>query len=470
MSDKYKFTEQFLDAYWRLFIPTNSKYLLQYKSKEQVLYRTVNKRFKQSNVVAMLHGKITIGFYPLLPDKITAKYLVIDIDDTNRDYINKVKIMLLNDLQIDENSVHTLFSGKKGYHLYLCLERPLQAEIVIAVGRKLQDKMKVLNRDLSEPFEIRPESLSGRGIKAPLAKHLGTGVCSHFVDSKYKRIHDQYGYVISILEKRIAPDVFTNYLTAEETVAVEEDKAADVSDEAVDFKDILPPCLTAVVDNPITRPGIRHYIINAIARWLFTVKNIPINKIQRYIEGWYLNHKGAALTSVSDNSKELWNILKSLNKSGNFNCNASGVKDILKPNCNKDICPLNNSLYLFQNHDSNLLHHPEFHKLNPTTRIIFIELLVKRKIAENQGSFTYKGKTAFYATASNIAINTGLPLRSVQRHLDKLSETGWIEKIPFNDLIKFKPWIIKNGHNNMLRFPNYYILTEYNNMIDSMII
>ena len=162
-----------------LMITNRQKFIEQYKTADGTV-KWLEKKYKLTDNVVKSHitGKRTIGIF--YPNQSTI-FLVFDIDvfGNKEGQENRVKglIQNLTDAGINQEDIHVMFSGSKGYHVQLFFDAPIKINSVVAFGKAIRGKLG----ELSTGIELRPEGIQGRGIKLPLAFHKKSNSFAHYV-------------------------------------------------------------------------------------------------------------------------------------------------------------------------------------------------------------------------------------------------------------------------------------------------
>lgn len=143
-------------------------------------YYRVSEPFTEQVILDHLSGKITASFYPLFNKQ--TKVLVFDADDPVESELNTVgqrTIELSNLLSAEKVKHITEWSGRRGYHIWLFFDNPINAVSVFSWAQSLVSKV---NSRIFGPIEIMPTTGGlGHAIKLPLGIHRKTGKRSRFV-------------------------------------------------------------------------------------------------------------------------------------------------------------------------------------------------------------------------------------------------------------------------------------------------
>ncbi len=321
--------------------------------------------------------------------------------------------------------------------------------------------------DIKSKFEIRPESLSSRGIKLPMVIHKSTGNRTLWLDANFTPIDDQFGYVYKMQNMKIDPKIFVDFLSSHwAKIKAEKKRAALLEKEKLTAEIELiktakkidfPACLKHYISTPLL-PGIRNAISNSIIRYAKSYLKWTDTYIENFMEKWFSEYSGESDFSISQHMSEVRRILNT--DKLNFKCDDHYSKDLLKPYCNIETCPILKKDRQYFPVQNKLFHSPDFIKLSPSSRIIYLELLSRK--AHVRFPIIYNNEPAVYATIDNLVESTGIAESTVKRCMKQLSQ--FVSKVPFNIISQHRSILLFNDHLNMRIVPNYYIL---NNMAPS---
>ncbi len=109
--------------------------------------------------------------------------------------------------------IHVVFSGQKGYHIWLFFNRTVRTRDIISFAQSITE----WNRDnIDVNIEFRPESEDGRSIKLPLGLHIKSREFSCFVDKKtFKPVENSYEYLMTI--EQISPINFSEFVVKDQS-------------------------------------------------------------------------------------------------------------------------------------------------------------------------------------------------------------------------------------------------------------
>lgn len=176
--------KQYIDIINEYFITVRDKFLHQLFGGFYVTCpnsHSQQKPFNDYNVADHLMHKQTYGIFV----KKVTKFMVFDIDGTtltNAEHMKHILIDCLVNLGFERDYIFTVFSGKKGYHVYIFFETPHRVDVVnvmqTAIITKIENTFKFSN-SLGN-IEIRPTAT--RGVKLPLGLHQETNEICWFCD------------------------------------------------------------------------------------------------------------------------------------------------------------------------------------------------------------------------------------------------------------------------------------------------
>jgi hypothetical protein len=146
-------------------------------------YHQVHKRLTvgavEEHLLGTADGRYTIGAYTVGAGNMT-RLLVWDIDDGSIDTALLV-CETLHELGVGAEKVYLEFSGRRGYHVWLLLERPMDAE---PAYRAAQAVVQASGQEYMEAYPKQP-ALTGKGygncIKLPWGVHAANNGWSRSV-------------------------------------------------------------------------------------------------------------------------------------------------------------------------------------------------------------------------------------------------------------------------------------------------
>ena len=158
----------------------------------------------------------TMGIYQLMMDN-KVIWAVIDFDLNSpqpiRNYIHIFKKQILLIKSFFEKtyglSLNVEFSGKKGFHLWLFMEEPVEAWKVKGILEEIMSQIEWLSADIN--YEIFPkqtklddQKVYGNLVKLPFGIHQDSGKRSFFMDEEFRKINHLIPFLKSI--KRISSE------------------------------------------------------------------------------------------------------------------------------------------------------------------------------------------------------------------------------------------------------------------------
>lgn len=178
MNTSNELTSRVIEQFNKLFIVTKHSYI--YENKHREKYDTNNLYYRSKypiNDTALkrhIDGIQTVG---ILADNYS-KFIAFDVDtkDTSQSDTKHLIKVLQEQFNIDKSNIHVVFSGKKGYHVYIHWNKPTK---VIYLKEFYYDVIQKAGFNTSQ-VECRPTSSA---IKLPLAKHPVTKKRCWYVDT-----------------------------------------------------------------------------------------------------------------------------------------------------------------------------------------------------------------------------------------------------------------------------------------------
>ncbi|KAF2961071.1 CRISPR-associated primase-polymerase type A1 [Fervidobacterium sp. 2310opik-2] len=172
-------------------------------------YFPVRKALTDIDVIEHLSGKKTIGIY-VLKSNDTVKFGAIDIDISKsfmekKEYILETEcksktIELYKILKSEGIASYIEFSGNKGYHIWVFLDKPIPAYKMKYMLEKLSSRVQISEGIKIEIFPKQIQLNGGLGnlIKAPLGIHRKTKNRCVFVDENLNTVDDQVKFLLNI--------------------------------------------------------------------------------------------------------------------------------------------------------------------------------------------------------------------------------------------------------------------------------
>ena len=143
-------------------------------------YTVVRKSLTDDVIRQHVTGQLTLGLYPA-PDS-TTKWLCVDVDTLEHSALRMLWRRLCQ-LQIP---YLTEFSGRKGYHIWVFFQKPVQNRTARELGRLVTPDHEIFPKQ-----DVIAEGGLGNLVKAPLGIHRVTGKRCLFVGRDMKVLPDQ---------------------------------------------------------------------------------------------------------------------------------------------------------------------------------------------------------------------------------------------------------------------------------------
>lgn len=178
MNTSKELTSKVVEQFNQLFIVTKHSYIYENSYREK--YDTNNlyyrSKFPINDTALRKHvdGIQTVG---ILADNYS-KFIAFDVDtkDTSKSDTKHLVKVLQEEFNINKRNIHVVFSGRKGYHVYIHFDKPTK---VIYLREFYYDVIQKAQFNSSQ-VEFRPDSSA---IKLPLAKHPVTKKRCWYVDT-----------------------------------------------------------------------------------------------------------------------------------------------------------------------------------------------------------------------------------------------------------------------------------------------
>lgn len=178
MRTSKELTSKVIEQYNNLFIVTKHSYIYEnsyrekYQTKDSLYFRS---KFPINDTTLRKHldGIQTCGIFA----DDYSKFIAFDVDtkeNSQKDTLHLVKV-LQEEFNISKNDIYIVFSGRKGYHVFIHMDKPTKVIYLRAFYRDVIDKSGFT----STQVEFRP---STQAIKLPLGKHPVTKKRSWYVD------------------------------------------------------------------------------------------------------------------------------------------------------------------------------------------------------------------------------------------------------------------------------------------------
>lgn len=178
MRTSKELTSKVIEQFNKLFIVTKHSYIYEnsYREKyktDDLYYRS---KYPINNTALRKHidGIQTCG---ILADNYS-KFIAFDVDTktSSKSDTQHLITVLQEEFNIKKRNIHVVFSGRKGYHVYIHFNNPTK---VIYLRKFYYDVIQKANFNINQ-IEFRP---STSAIKLPLGKHPVTKKRSWYVDT-----------------------------------------------------------------------------------------------------------------------------------------------------------------------------------------------------------------------------------------------------------------------------------------------
>ncbi len=229
----FNISENLIIMMLNLFAGREGAYARQWKNSEgHCGYMPVNEHLNEKVIKNHLLGNISVGIYQLRTDS-TVNWICFDVDiqksilkeaSSDNDLWKRALLNAKNTAvkiydecaKFDIDS-YIEFSGYKGYHIWIFLEKPIVARMAKKFGNILISKI-IPEKNCS--IEVFPKQnfvkADGYGnlVKLPLGIHIFNGKRSYFINSKGHKIEDSEEYLKSV--NKCSQDKIIEYLNLHE--------------------------------------------------------------------------------------------------------------------------------------------------------------------------------------------------------------------------------------------------------------
>lgn len=201
--------EQVIKKFLQLFSGREDVFALQFEDG----YRPIRRPMTVDDVANHLIGKCTLGAYVLTSDN-NVNFGAYDVDyrtqESGIDSVSKLEMCKETVKNLHArlnyyNIQHEIeYSGNRGYHIWIFLDRPVPAYKVKVILEKILEQINISNPVSVEVFPKQSEHGGGLGnlIKLPLGIHRKTNRRCSFVDDNFEEIPKQLDYLLSIHPNR----------------------------------------------------------------------------------------------------------------------------------------------------------------------------------------------------------------------------------------------------------------------------
>ena len=196
--------EELAQELHRKFITRTEAYLLQ--SKDGSYYKKTSE-LTLDDIEQHLRGEKTIGTYQIGTDN-KVKYLCLDVDlekaAIKNDQITDTQWQMLRDTAKELITVSAElnldpileFSGRRGYHVIVFFENPVDAAVAKRLCSEIRDKLTTIPDEIDIEVFPKQEKVLNYGcvLKLPLGIHKVTGNRSEFLDPEtFEPVADPLG-------------------------------------------------------------------------------------------------------------------------------------------------------------------------------------------------------------------------------------------------------------------------------------
>jgi len=245
-------------------------------------YRYVRQPIQESDLLKHLDGDIVVG----LPSAFNglAKWIDIDVDTLEETTLTTIT-SVLDQLRIP---YYVSFSGRKGYHIDIFLDKPTPADQVAQAVHRLD---RVLTRMGLECCELKPwtkgtgKSGGAGNVKLPLGVHPSTGERCYFVNERFQPtpfpwVPHRHVVTISIATLQ---ELLSEFKLVDESTG-EVVSAASLDEELL----LCPrrPCVDVLWREGLQAPSTRHSATLVIALAVLWNRGIPENLKEEWVLQW----------------------------------------------------------------------------------------------------------------------------------------------------------------------------------------
>ncbi|WP_182200404.1 TOTE conflict system archaeo-eukaryotic primase domain-containing protein [Paraliobacillus salinarum] len=252
--------KQLISKFNELYIQTRYKYLVQFNDGKYVtlIHKPGKKVVKLNDSIIKTHlkGDLTYGIFS---GGHFNKFITFDVDCKEHHIARwatlKLIDVLINNFQISRGGIHASFSGNKGYHVDLFLDKPiLVSELKTFYHSVIACVGKIPNG------EIEFRATDTQGVKLPLGIHQKTKKRCWFVDNETLEPIESFDYLLDVepMDSEVITD--NDFGLSEEQVVEFEHVAAstDITVNAVDMSKALQNAAKIIETGRLTQSGTRH--------------------------------------------------------------------------------------------------------------------------------------------------------------------------------------------------------------------
>lgn len=405
------------------------------------------------------HGKQGIGLKSAWEG--CAKWVAVDIDTLDRD--NQAKAVHLIEGMIG-CPCYPVFSGKKGFHIYIMLDQPTSTDYVGKFVRKLDAKLRESNIN----FNLIAPLGKGVGISAPLGLHRETGARLNFLNEQFEPVSDPLSWMQQMQTFHIDDAIGTSF-NNNSTTAPDTQKS-----EFREFQYELHfrLCINRIYKEGLQRAGTRHSATLTIANAIGVNANIPTKDKWEFLEDWVRRvQPTAAAKGFTSTNLEYW--LSEAKRILQVECKRVGYgvtcknplfRPAMESACDEMTCaqainrgnqkydlPLLKRLGIFSPSNARKP------GIGPSKLFVYEGLIELEDTFE--GKFTYSDRPGFAAPFSMLQELTSKSKKTICIALKDLQAVGLAIRVPPE---KVPPQIrqVRPPGRKQFREPSYYILPE----------
>lgn len=158
-----------LDKLYEMYLIQNYHYLIQFKSGQYITRNDRAKGIKKHHLNSHIAGTKTIGTFA---GKYLTKFISFDVDYRDNDKARWVTYKLAYALDSIGVQYAISFSGNKGYHVDIFLDKAISVE---SAQQFFDFIVKLADVDSTEGGQVEYRPSSVQGVKLPLGVHQKTG-------------------------------------------------------------------------------------------------------------------------------------------------------------------------------------------------------------------------------------------------------------------------------------------------------
>jgi len=290
-------------------------------------YFPIRRNMTAADICAHLNGKKSYGIYPINPKNNCCWLTVIDIDDKNISFVQKIKNAAYK-IGLDEQQIICEISGNKGYHIWIFYAEPIDAIKARSLG-KIIVSLSEIERDIEVfPKQNRiDEKGFGSLVKLPLGIHKVSGKKSYFLNHKFEVVKNWREYLSEIqkVSKEQVEDILKEY-----NYLLEQDYSFQNGTANGDDSSGLP-CINKILREGVDE-GNRDNICFRLAVYFKKCCGAPADITILILENW--NKKNKPPLDHATLIKKVESAYKNGYKG--LGCNSEYMKEF----CNPEECPV----------------------------------------------------------------------------------------------------------------------------------